>query len=129
MRRAQSLALVTAGLLLWDAPVSAGALQTEMDGISVALTSTPSQPRSKGQTEYVVRLHDGAGGPVSGARVTLRASMADGMSVVAPLRPAGEPGMYRGRVLFMMEGRWELTLRVSSENTQFELPLTEHVGR
>lgn len=51
------------------------------------------------------------------------------MSVVAPLRPAPEPGIYRGRVLFTMEGRWELTLRVTREGKRFELPLTERVER
>jgi hypothetical protein len=55
--------------------------------------------------------------------------MADGMSVVAPLRVSEDPGIYRGRVLFTMEGRWELTLRVVRGGKRFELPLTEHVGR
>jgi hypothetical protein len=32
-------------------------------------------------------------------------------------------------VLFTMEGRWELTLRVSREGKRLELPLIEHVGR
>jgi len=66
---------------------------------------------------------------VTGAQITLRGRMADGMSVVAPLRPAPEPGMYRGRVLFTMEGSWELTLRVDRQGKRFELPLTESVGR
>jgi hypothetical protein len=55
--------------------------------------------------------------------------MADGMTVLAPLRPSGEPGMYRGRVLFMMEGRWDLTLRVAANAKHVELPLTELVTR
>jgi hypothetical protein len=78
---------------------------------------------------YVVRLVDGTGQPVTDARVTLRAGMSDGMSVVAPLRPAGEAGVYRGRVLFTMEGKWDLTLRVARGGKRVELPLTEHVGR
>ncbi len=130
MRQGRPLALVTAGLLLWTAsPVRAGALTSELDGIRVELTSSPSRPGTNGPTEYVVRLVDGQGRPVTGARVTLRGGMADGMSVVAPLRPAKEPGMYRGRVLFTMEGKWELTLRVAREGKRFELPLTEHVER
>jgi len=86
-------------------------------------------PNRADDPEYIVRLADGAGQPVVGAQVTLRGGMADGMSVVAPLRPAGEAGVYRGRVLFTMEGRWDLTLRVAREGKRFELPLTEHVGR
>ncbi|MBI4638243.1 MAG: FixH family protein [Candidatus Rokubacteria bacterium] len=130
MRPGRLLPLVTAGLLLWaSSPVHAGALTSEVDGIRVELTSSPSRPGTNGQTEYLVRLVDGAGQPVSGAQVTLRGGMADGMSVVAPLRPAGEAGVYRGRVLFTMEGKWELTLRVAREGKRFELPLTEHVGR
>jgi hypothetical protein len=130
VRPTRLLALVTAGLLLSAAsPLHAGALTSEVDGIRVELTSSPSRPGTNGQTEYVVRLADGTGQPVIGAQVTLRGGMADGMSVVAQLRPAKEPGMYRGRVLFTMEGRWELTLRVAREGKRFELPLTEHVER
>jgi len=122
--------LVTAGLLLSGASMlPAGALTSEVDGIRVELTSTPGRPGTNGQTEYVVRLVDGTGQPVIGAHVTLRGGMTDGMSVVAPLRPAGEAGVYRGRVLFTMEGRWDLTLSVAREGKRFELPLTEHVGR
>lgn len=130
MSRARLLALVTAGLLLSGASLlHAGALTSEVGGIRVELTSSPGRPGTNGQTEYVVRLVDGAGRPVVGAQVTIRGGMADGMSVVAPLRPAGEAGVYRGRVLFTMEGRWDLTLRVAREGKRFELPLTEHVGR
>ncbi len=130
MRQARLLALVTAGLLLSAASMlPAGALTNEVDGIRVELTSSPSRPGTADQTVYVVRLVDGTGQPVIGAQVTLRGGMADGMSVVAPLRPAGEAGIYRGRVLFTMEGRWDLTLRVAREGKRFELPLTEHVGR
>ncbi len=118
------------GALLWTpSPLHAGALTSELDGIRVELTSSPSRPGTNGPTEYVVRLADGTGQPVIGAQVTLRGGMADGMSVAAPLRPAKEPGMYRGRVLFTMEGKWELTLRVAREGKRFELPLTEHVER
>jgi len=130
VRRTWLLALVTAGLLLCAAaPVHPGALTGEMDGVRVELTSSPSRPGTRGQTEYVVRLVDDTGQPVTGVRVTLRGGMADGMSVVAPLQPAGEAGVYRGRVLFTMEGTWELTLHVAREGKRFELSLTEHVGR
>jgi hypothetical protein len=126
---ARLLALVVSGLLLSAPSVLAGSLTSEVNGIRVELTSNPSGPRIKGETEYVARLVDEAGKPVTGAQVTLRGGMADGMSVVAPLRPAGDAGVYRGRVLFTMEGQWELTLRVIREGKRFELPLTEHVVR
>jgi hypothetical protein len=61
------------------------------------------------------------------AGVTLVGRMPDGMTVVAPLRAAPEPGIYRGQVLFTMEGRWELTLRVRTQGKAFELALTEQV--
>ncbi len=123
-------AVITAGLLLSVAsPLLAGSLTSEVDGLRVALASNPSRPGTRDQTEYIARLEDRDGRPVTGVQVTLRGGMADGMSVVAPLRPAGEAGVYRGRVLFTMEGRWDLTLRVVRKDRRFELPLTEHVGR
>jgi hypothetical protein len=109
--------------------LQAGALTSQVDGIRVELMSRPGRPVANGQTEYVVRLVDESGRPVRGARLTLRGIMPDGMSIVAPLRPAGEPGRYQGRVLFTMEGRWALTLRIAHEGKRFELPLAEQVGR
>lgn len=124
------LAVITVGLLVSAAsPLPAGSLTSEVDGLRVELASNPSRPGTRDQTEYVARLVDRDGRPVTGAQLTLRGGMADGMSVVAPLRPADEAGVYRGRVLFTMEGRWDLTLRVVREGRRFELPLTEHVGR
>jgi len=122
--------LVTVGLLLSAGLLShAATLRTEIDGIGVELTSTPTRPGAKAETEYIVRLVDRAGQPVTGAQVTLRGGMGDGMSVVAPLRPAEQAGVYRGRVLFTMEGTWDLMLRVTRDRKRFELPLTERVGR
>jgi hypothetical protein len=126
----RSLGLVTAGVLLSVASLlQAGTLVSEVDGLRVEVTSVPSAPRTNVETEYVARLADRAGHPVGGARMTLRGGMADGMSVVAPLRPTREAGIYRGRMLFTMEGRWELTLRVTHGGKRYELPLTEHVVR
>ena len=108
---------------------TAGTLDAELDGVRVELTSEPERPGTKRETSYVLRLVDSTGRPVTGAQITLRGRMADGMSVAAPLRPGPEPGIYRGRVLFTMEGSWELTLRVARQGKRLELPLTEHVGR
>jgi hypothetical protein len=122
--------LVTAGLLLSTGPLLyAATLTSEIDGIGVELTSTPTRPEAKAETEYLVRLVDRAGQPVTGVQVTLRGAMADGVSVVAPFRSAEQAGLYRGRMLFTMEGTWELMLRVTRDGKRFELPLTERVGR
>lgn len=107
----------------------AGALSAETDGVRVELTSQPEQPRRSARTAYTLRLVDANGTPVTGAQVTLSGRMADGMSVVAPLRAAPERGVYRGAVLFTMEGPWELLVRVKSQGRQLELPLKEQVKR
>ena len=117
-------------MLLFGAPMAAaGTLTTEADGVKVEVTSQPLEPRTNGKTSYTLRLIDSTGTPVTGARVTLSGRMADGMSVLAPLRAAPEPGVYRGEVLFTMEGPWELRVRVASQGRRFELPLTEQVVR
>jgi hypothetical protein len=81
------------------------------------------------QTTYTVRLADAAGAPITDGRLTLTGRMADGMSVVAPLRPTATPGVYRGEVLFTMEGPWDLAVRVVRAGRRFEVPLKEEVGR
>lgn len=107
----------------------AGRLTTEADGIRVELTSAPETAVTDRKTTYTVRLVDGAGQPVTDARVTLTARMADGMSAAAPLRPAGEPGVYHGEVLFTMEGPWDLTIRVVRPTGRVEIPLREEIAR
>jgi hypothetical protein len=116
-------------LVVMGSPLPAAELTKDVDSIRVELASSPGEPVTRRETEYVVRLTHEAGVPVTGARVTLRGRMTDGMTVVAPLRPAAEPGVYRGRLLYTMEGRWDLSLRVSRDGKQFEVPLTEQVAR
>ena len=106
-----------------------GSLTTEADGVRVELTSAPETPVTDRKTTYTVRLGDAAGKPVTDARVTLTGRMADGMSAATPLRPAGEPGVYRGEVLFTMGGAWELTIRVVRPTGRVEIPLREEVAR
>lgn len=123
-------ALVTAmALLVGASAATAGTLTAHTDGVTVELTSQPEQPRTKGKTSYTVRLIDPTGAPVTGAQVTLSGRMADGMSLLAPLRAALEPGVYRGEVLFTMEGPWELRVRVARQGRRFELPFREQVTR
>ena len=102
---------------------------TEVNGVRVELTSAPETPVTDRKTTYTVRLGDAAGKPVTDARVTLTGRMADGMSAATPLRPACEPGVYRGEVLFMMGGPWEMTIRVVRPTGRVEIPLREEVTR
>ena len=113
----------------YPAELRAGNLATEVHGVRVELASRPEQPSTVRETEYSVRLSDAAGTPIGGATVTLGGRMADGMTVLAPLRPGREPGLYRGRVLFTMEGPWELMLRIAAQGKRFELSLIERVER
>jgi hypothetical protein len=110
-------------------PVHGGTLSADVDGVRIEVTSKPERARTHGETEYIARLVDVDGKPITGARVALQGRMGDGMTVVAPLRAASEPGIYRGRVLFTMEGRWELTLRIARGSKRFDVPLTERVER
>jgi hypothetical protein len=119
------------GVLIWSfaAAAVAASLTTDVDGLRVEVKSDPEQPVRHRKTIYTVRLVDSGGAPVTDARVTLTARMADGMSAAAPLRQTGERGIYRGEVLFTMEGPWDLRVRVVSEGRRLELPLREEVGR
>jgi hypothetical protein len=122
---------LAAAVLLSAVPseLPAGTLETDVDGVRVEVSSEPANPGTRQATTYVVKLTQADGTPLTGAKVTLRGGMADGMTVIAPLAPATEPGIYRGRVLFTMGGQWELRLRVAGKGRPFEIPLTEHVGR
>ncbi len=107
----------------------AGSLTTDINGVRVELRSAPETPDTDRKTAYTVRLVDSAGTPVTDARVTLTARMADGMSAATALRRAAEPGVYRGEVLFTMEGPWDLTVRVVRPTGRVEIPLREEVAR
>ncbi len=109
--------------------VAGGALTGDVEGVRVELTSEPEKPGTAHPTLYRLRLSNPDGSAVTGAKVTLQGRMADGMTVVAPLRAGPESGVYRGRVLFTMEGRWDLKLRVNTKGKPFEVTLTEHVAR
>lgn len=126
---ARGLATGVAALLsLFAAAALAASLTAEADGIRVEVTSEPDKPVKDRKTTYTVRLRDGAGRAVTGARVTVTGRMADGMSVAAPLRASGGPGIYGGEVLFTMEGRWDLTVRIVHQGRRLELPFREDVG-
>jgi hypothetical protein len=125
-----AVAVLGAALVVTSSvPVHGGTLSAGVDGLRIEVTSKPERARTNGETEYIARLVDADGTPVTGARVALHGRMGDGMTVVAPLRAAGEPGIYRGRVLFTMEGRWDLTLRIVRGSKRFDVPLTVRVER
>ena len=130
MRRAIPVALVAAlsSSVVMTSAV-AGSLTTEVSGVRFELTSAPETPVTDRKTTYSVRLVDPAGKPLTDARVTLTGRMADDMSAAAPLRSAGEPGVYRGEVLFTMGGPWDLTIRVVRPAGRIEIPLREEVTR
>ena len=124
------MALVAVGLFSCvSSDVGAADVSVTVEGVRVELASQPARPGTGLETTYTLRLVDAGGKPVTGARVTLQGRMADGMTVLAPLHRAAEPGIYRGRVMFTMQGRWNLTLRVVRKNQRFELPLSEQVDR
>lgn len=131
MRRGCGTAICLAATLIVSAPATlpAGDLTTEAGGVKVTVGSQPERPTTGRKTVYIVRLEEPAGTPVSGAKITLSGQMADGMSVVAPLRAAAEAGTYRGEVLYTMAGRWDLRVRVARGSQRFEVPLVEEVGR
>ncbi|MBI2016496.1 MAG: FixH family protein [Candidatus Rokubacteria bacterium] len=129
MMRSWPGALLGAALAAIPVELPAGTLKTDVGGVGVELSAEPENPGTRQATTYVVKLTQADGAPLTGAKVTLRGRMADGMTVIAPLSPTAEPGVYRGRVLFTMGGQWELRLRVTRKDTPFEVPLTEHVGR
>lgn len=107
----------------------AASLTTNVEGVRIELSSTPETPVKDRKTVYTVRLVDSAGQPVTDARVTLTARMADGMSAAAPLRSSGAPGVYRGEILFTMQGRWDLTVRVVRQAGHLEIPIREEVAQ
>lgn len=129
MTNAARAAVMAMALLFGASAAAAGTLAAHSDGVTVELTSQPEQPRTRGKTSYTLRLIDPTGAPVTGAQVTLSGRMADGMSVLAPLRAAPEPGVYRGELLFTMEGPWDLRVRVARHGRRFELPFKEQVTR
>ncbi len=108
---------------------AAASLTAEATGIHVEVKSEPDIPLAAQKTTYTVRLVAKNGTPVTDARVTLTGRMADGMTAAAPLRAAGEGGIYRGEILFTMAGRWDLAVRVVRPGQRFEVPLPEQVAR
>jgi hypothetical protein len=127
--RSRLLLLAFAVVAAFAASAAAETRSAKVNGMRLEVTSQPSQPATGTKTVYAVRVTDAAGKPLTGLKLTLLGRMADGMSVLAPLRATGEPGLYRGEVLFTMEGPWEVTVRVIGPGKPVEVPFTEQVVR
>lgn len=126
-RRAVVFGALSSSVIVTSA--MAGSLRTDVDGVRVELGTAPDTPVTDRKTAYMVRLADSSGKPITDARVTLTGRMADGMSAATPLRPAGEPGVYRGEILFTMDGPWNLTVRIVRRTGRIEIPLREEVAK
>ena len=110
--------------------VFGASLAADVDGLHVQLSSAPKTPVRDRKTIYTVRLLNAGGDPIVDARVTLTARMMDGMTAAAPLRSVDPPGVYRGELLFTMQGRWDLTVRVARQAERLiEIPVRENVVR
>ena len=120
--------LIVLGLSVVTTSALGGSATTNVNGVSIELNSAPDAPIKDQKTTYTLRVLDAAGKPITDARVTLTGRMADGMSTAAPLRPAGEAGIYRGDVLFTMAGPWDLIVRVVRKTGRVEIPLREEVA-
>lgn len=116
-------------LLILPREAGAGSWRTEVKELGAELASDPDPPVRGQETVYTLSLRNAAGGQMAGAKVTLMGRMADGMTVLAPLRESSQAGMYSGRVLFTMEGEWRLTVRILQADTPLELSFTEQVAR
>jgi YtkA-like protein len=104
-------------------PGLAGHLTVTTQGVRVELTSVPPRPGAGETIIYTARLSDVRGLPVMAANVSVEGAMADGGTTRVRLEPAAEAGVYRGRVAITSSGPQNLRLRVSHNDTRFELPL------
>lgn len=114
--------LIVAPALIWAtaAPVEAAKLREARDGVSIEVSATPDPLREGEWVTYTVRIQDASGAPLVGAT-------ADGMAVRADLRPTRRDGIYSGRLLLTMRGRWDMRLTIGHPRGTSEVPFTEEV--
>ena len=106
-------------MLLLAAPLASPAARPAVDLQCVAFGLGP-------QLECTVRLRTADGQPLSGAAVTLGATMPS-MPMAHQVKPAqaaptGQPGEYRGRLKLEMSGAWAVQVDING-------PLRERVAR
>ncbi len=106
-RQFLSLLVVAASILSW------ACRRTSENDVNLRIEHeiTP-QPIRVGVETVSLKLTDGFGKPVTGARVTLEGNMSHaGMSPVFAKTTEVTPGNYRGSIEFSMGGDWIITVR------------------
>ena len=123
-----SALIVACALACGTASQVEGASFTEVrDGLEIQVSARPDPPREGEWVTYTVGLRHASGAPLVGATVKLTGGMADGMAVRADLRPAGTDGVYSGRLLLTMQGRWDMRLTIAHPRGTREIRFTEQV--
>jgi hypothetical protein len=90
----------------------------------VDVTRNPAPASEGGAEAYAVRLSDSGGRPLAGAEVLLRIRMADGTLLDVPLGAGPDLGTYTVTVPPLQSVPVDLRLRVVTNNTRVEIPLT-----
>ena len=90
----------------------------------VDMARTPAPASEGGGEAYAVRLSDSGGRPLAGAEMLLLIRMADGTLLVVSLRAGPDPGTYSVTMPPLQSAPVDLRLRVVTNNTRVEIPLT-----
>jgi hypothetical protein len=80
--------------------------------LTATLSVNPYPPSAMGQAEFLFKLVDGQGWPVTGAKVGCDMTMP--AMPMPPNHPTGvesSPGVYRMEVMFTMAGDWEAAVQ------------------
>jgi hypothetical protein len=81
---------------------------TPVGTVEAAWTVEPGPPKAGEPTRVVVRLRDGSGNAVPGARLTVDAQMDHPMAPVSGEATESAPGVYELPLTFPMGGNWTL---------------------
>jgi hypothetical protein len=90
----------------------------------VDVTRNPALASEGGGEAYAVRLSDSGGRPLAGADVLLRIRMADGTLLDVSLGAGPDLGTYSVTTPPLQSAPVDLRLRVVTNNTRVEIPLT-----
>jgi hypothetical protein len=107
-----------------ESPIAlkAPSLQDSLPQVDVTRNSAPSS--EGGGEAYAVRLSDSGGRPLIGAEVLLRIRMADGKLLDVSLGAGPDLGTYSVTMPPFHSAPFDLRLRVVTNNTRVEIPLT-----
>jgi hypothetical protein len=113
MRR---LALAAAALAALAAPTAASA-----GGLGVQALNAPPAPLTAGGTWTArLRVVSCLGVEASGFALAVRASHADGRTVLVSARETARPGIYEARLEFPTAGTWTYTVRAAGATYDLE---------